>query len=113
VAQFGGLCFRQGEGDSGLQRLPVLVASEDRLSVAGGVLVGGGTMILALLNKNISTWGITEFAIAIVAIAAVAALVYVALRKFEIAIPGWVVQVFWICVVAFVIIMAIRFVANL
>jgi hypothetical protein len=62
---------------------------------------------------NVGTWGITEFAIAIVVIAAIVALVYVAMRQFGITIPGWIVNVFWIIVVAIVIIFAIRLVAGL
>lgn len=57
--------------------------------------------------------GIGEFAILIVFVAALAALVFIALRRFGIAIPDWVVQVFWVLVVAVVIIFAIRFVMSL
>ena len=65
-------------------------------------------MILAL-------WGYTlvEIAIAIVIIAAVVALVYVALQQFGIAIPEWVKRVFWIIVVAIVVVLAIKLVASL
>lgn len=59
------------------------------------------------------TWSISELAIAIVIIAAIVGLVYVALRQFGVAIPAWVVQVFWIVAVAIVVILAIRFVAGL
>jgi hypothetical protein len=58
-------------------------------------------------------WGLAEFLIAIVVIAACVALMYVALRQFGIAIPAWVIQVFWIIIVALVVIFAIRFVASL
>lgn len=57
-----------------------------------------------------TTWGVGELAIFIVVVAAIVALVFVALRKFGITIPDWVVSVFWILVVAFVVILAIRFV---
>lgn len=50
--------------------------------------------------------------IAVVVIAAVVALVYVALRQFGIAIPPWVIQCFWIVVVAFVVIFCIRLVLS-
>lgn len=49
-----------------------------------------------------------QYAIAAVIIAAVVALVYVALNYFGIGIPPWVVTVFWILVVAFVVIGAIK-----
>jgi len=62
-------------------------------------------------------WGrdmsVANIAIAIVVIAAIIGLVYVALQKFGVAIPEWVKQVFWILVTAVVIIIAIRFVASL
>lgn len=61
----------------------------------------------------IRNWGIGELAIAIVVIAAVCALVMIALRKFGVTIPDWVIQVFWVLIVAFVIILAIRFVMSL
>jgi hypothetical protein len=50
--------------------------------------------------------------IAIVVIAACVALVYVALKQFGIQIPQWVIQCFWIVVVAFVIIACIRLVLS-
>lgn len=54
-----------------------------------------------------------QLAILVVIIAAVIALVYVALRQFGVTIPQWMVQVFWIIVVAFVVILAIKLVASL
>ena len=59
------------------------------------------------------TWSIVDIAIAIVVIAAVIALVFVALRQFGVSIPPWVVTVFWIIVAAFVIIFAIKLVAGM
>ena len=63
----------------------------------------------------IAPWGLSipGLAILVVVIAAVVALVYIALRQFGIAIPDWVVQVFWVLVVAFVVIIAIRLVASM
>ncbi len=58
-------------------------------------------------------WSIGSIAIAVVIIAAVVGLVYVALRQFNVAIPAWVIQVFWILVVAFVVIAAIRLVLSM
>lgn len=57
------------------------------------------------------SWG--DIAIAIVVIAAVIALVFVALRQFGIALPAWFVQVLWIVCAAVVVILAIRFVMTL
>ncbi len=57
--------------------------------------------------------GIGQIAIYVVIVAAICACVFVALRQFGIAIPNWVVQLFWILVVAFVVILAIRFLMSL
>lgn len=69
------------------------------------VLLKGFNMITGMSFVQLAIW--------IVVIAAVVALVYVALRKFGIQIPEWVVQVFWIVVVAFVVIFAIKLVASM
>lgn len=66
--------------------------------------------LIAQRNFNFSIGGML---IAVVVIAACIALVYVALRKFGITIPDWAVQVFWIVVVAVVVIFAIKLVLSL
>jgi hypothetical protein len=66
---------------------------------------GGG-----LRNFDMSIGGIL---VAIVVIAAAIALVYVALRQFGISIPPWLIQVFWILVVAVVVIFAIKLVLSM
>lgn len=60
----------------------------------------------------IQAWSFGDLAIAVVLIAAVVALVYVALHQFGVAIPSWVQQVFWIVIVAFVVIVAIKLVLS-
>jgi uncharacterized membrane protein YbhN (UPF0104 family) len=57
---------------------------------------------------DMSTWGIGDFAIALIVICAICAVAYVALNYFDVTIPPWVVRIFWILVVAFVCIAAIR-----
>ena len=52
--------------------------------------------------------GIAGLAIAVIIVAAVVAIVFVACKQMGVAIPAWVVQVFWILVVAVVCIAAIR-----
>ena len=69
-------------------------------------------MILALWNGPVQTWGVVDLAVTVVIIAAVVALVYVALRQFNVSIPPWVVQCFWIVVVAVVVIFCIRLVIS-
>jgi hypothetical protein len=58
-------------------------------------------------------YSIGQIAIMVVIVAAVVALVYIALRQFGIAIPEWVVQVFWVIVVAFIVICAIKLVLSM
>ena len=62
---------------------------------------------------QLAGYSLGHILIMVVVIAACVALVYVALRQFGIAIPPWVVQVFWIIVVAFVVIFAIRLVMSM
>jgi hypothetical protein len=61
----------------------------------------------------VGSWSLVQIAIAIVIIAAVVALVYVALRQFGVTIPAWFQTVLWIVVVAIVVIIAIKIVAGL
>lgn len=58
-------------------------------------------------------YSLVHWAILVVVLGAVAALVLVALRQFGINVPPWVQQVFWIVAVAVVVILAIWFVASL
>lgn len=58
-------------------------------------------------------YSIVQLLIMVVVIAACVALVTVFLRKAGVAIPDWLVQVFWIVVAAFVVIAAIRIVAGM
>jgi hypothetical protein len=64
--------------------------------------------ILAQGGRFMAGWGLVDIIIAIIIIAAAIGIMYVALRVFGVAIPPWVVQIFWIVVVAFVAIFAIR-----
>ncbi len=55
-------------------------------------------------------WGydLAHILIVIVILAGVVAIVYVALNQFGIGIPDWVKKVFWIVVVVFVCVFAIK-----
>jgi hypothetical protein len=57
--------------------------------------------------------GIAGMAIWVIIVAAVIAIVYIATRAMGVAIPPWVVQVFWVLVIAVVCIFAIRFLLTL
>lgn len=62
---------------------------------------------------GVETWGIGQIAIAIVVIAAIIGIVIVMLRVAGVAIPPWIWTICWICLAAFVAILAIRFVLSL
>lgn len=67
----------------------------------------------ALLAAGLAGYTFGEIAVALIIIAAVVAVVYVALHQFGVAIPPWVIQIMWICVVTVVAIIAIRFLLSL
>ncbi len=58
-------------------------------------------------------WGLVDWLIAFVVVAAVIGIVYIALRQFGIVIPDWFKQILLIVLVAVVAILAIRFVVSL
>lgn len=58
-------------------------------------------------------WGLGQFLLAVVVVAAVLAVVVIALKQFGVTFPPWVVQIFWVCVVAVVAVIAIRFILIL
>lgn len=67
-------------------------------------------MALALAMAGYS---IGQIAIAVIVVAAIVAVVYVGLGKMGVAIPPWVVSIFWILVVAFICIAAIRLLMSM
>ena len=68
---------------------------------------------LAALAAGPGGWGLVDILIVVVIVAACVALVYVALQYFGIAIPPAVTRIFWIVVVAVLVILAIKFIASL
>lgn len=61
-----------------------------------------------LLSSLIPT-GLAGIAIWIILLAALAAIVFIAVRAMGVAIPGWVIQILWVVVIAVVAIVAIKF----
>lgn len=57
--------------------------------------------------------GIAGFAIWVVIIAAIVAIVFIACKAMGVAIPDWVIKVLWILVIAAVCIWAIKFLMTL
>lgn len=54
-------------------------------------------------------WSLADVAVAVIVIAALAAIVFIALRAMHIEVPQWAMQVAGVLVVAFVCILAIKF----
>lgn len=66
-----------------------------------------------LLLAQIAGLSLVQLAIAVIFIAAVVAIVFVAVRAMGLAIPAWLIQVFWIVIAAFVCIAAIRLLMSM
>lgn len=62
---------------------------------------------------NLAGMSIGEIAIAIVIIAGIVALVFIGTRAMGISIPQWFIQAFWVVIICFVIIIAIRLVMSM
>lgn len=62
---------------------------------------------------NFDTNNVGHLAIMAVVIGAIAAVLWVALTYFGIIIPYWVITIFWICVVAFIVVAAIKFLMRM
>ena len=69
-------------------------------------------MVSLVADVVFAGWGFPQLIIAIIVIGACIGIMYVALRQFGVAIPAWVVQIFWIVLVAVVAIFAIKFLLS-
>ena len=69
--------------------------------------------LLALWDGPIRTWGFSDILIFCVLVAAGVAIAYAAMQYFGVEPPPVIVKIFWICVVAFVAVFAIIFLAGL
>lgn len=66
-----------------------------------------------LLIAQIGGMPIIHWIIVIIVVAAAIGIMYVALQQFGVQIPDFVVKIFWICVVAVVAILAVKFIAGI
>ena len=66
-----------------------------------------------ILAQGLAGYSLVHLLIMVIVIAACIGILYVALQQFGVAIPRFVVLIFWIVVCAFVAIAAIRFVASM
>lgn len=57
--------------------------------------------------------GIAGMAIWVIIVAAVVAIALIACRAMGVPIPGWVVQVFWVVIIAIVCVFAIKLLMSL
>jgi hypothetical protein len=55
--------------------------------------------------------GLVHLIIVIMVICAVIGIAYIVMRQAGVVIPGWIVQIFWICLAVVIGIIAIRYVA--
>jgi hypothetical protein len=61
----------------------------------------------------IAGYSLLQVLIAVVIVAGAVAILYIVLQRMGIAIPDWVVQIFWILVVVLVAILAFKFLFSL
>ncbi len=67
-----------------------------------------------ILLSQVAGWGLVgQIAIAVIVVAAIVAVVFIIIRKMGVAIPDWVIQIFWILVLAVVGVLAIKFLLGL
>lgn len=71
--------------------------------------------MLAIFAQNVvgPGWSIGSLAIAVIVIAAIIAVVFIAVRAFGLPIPQWVWQIIGVIIVAFVCIFAIRLLMSM
>ncbi len=70
-------------------------------------------VLLAEFNSNLRSWSLPDIIKAIIIVAAVLAVLFLTLKYFEIQIPPIAFQIFWICVIAFVAILAVTFLFSM
>ncbi len=70
-------------------------------------------MFAQTVSAAIKSWSFVDILIGIIVIAAAIAIVFIVLKKLEIEIPSWVIQIFWIVVLCFVAILAIRLIFSM
>jgi hypothetical protein len=58
-------------------------------------------------------WDLVHILIGVVIVVGIVAIVLIVCRACGIAIPPWVFQIFWICLLVFVAILGIKFIASM
>ncbi len=70
-------------------------------------------MTLSLLAQLPGGLSFIQLVIAIIIVVGVVAILFLVFRQLGIAIPGWVIQIFWIVVLVVVAILAVKFIASM
>lgn len=68
---------------------------------------------MSMILAQIAGYSLVHMIVVAIVIAACVGILVVAFRQFGVAIPAFVVQIFWICVCAALAIFAIRFVMSM
>jgi len=68
-----------------------------------------GLPLATLIAEAVGGYSLAQIIVFVIVIAAIIAIAMVAIRVMGIAIPYWVIQIFWIVVIAVVAIFAIKF----
>lgn len=68
---------------------------------------------LCLFGQAMGGYSLVQIIVMVIVLAACVGILLVALRQFGVQIPAFAVQIFWICVCAFVAIVAIKFVLSM
>lgn len=66
-----------------------------------------------LAQISFGSLSIAQIAIAIIVVAAICAVVFIALRQMGVAIPSFVIQIFWVLVCAVVCVLAVKFLIGI
>jgi hypothetical protein len=74
-------------------------------------MISGSALILA--QAFYAAWGIAQWAIAIIIVAGIVAVVVIILKAFEIQIPAWFIKILWVLLAVVVGIVAIKFLISL
>ena len=69
--------------------------------------------LLALWQNHVSQWSIIDFLVLVIIIGGCVGITIVALRASGVQIPAWATQIFWIVIIVFVAIFAIRLLASM
>lgn len=65
-----------------------------------------------VLLAQVAAWGLAQWAIAIIIVCAVVAIVFIGVRQMGVTIPPFIINILWILFVALICIAAIKFLLS-